>query len=463
MNEQTKSGKLSLYVKNSYALADVTFMLMVTLTNTYAQLFLTDFALFSTTTAASILFFGRILDAFSVPVTGGIIQGANLRQGKYRPWLVIGAVLTLIFNTLIFINWNGSAGAILPKAIVCCLIYALFCASTNLAYTGYTSLNSLLTTDPKERVALSSLRGLGSGAGRVLAGYLLLPMIALFSFDGGNQGVKGYLITALITGIILVLGYMNLYRAVGSRDSNANVSGSGAGAKNGGVSGKNVMGLILTNRPLLCLFCADTLRILTNLVTLSIFPYFFIYVAKDPKAAPMFFGSTAVASMAGAALVPVISRFLSKKTAYITGLVMLGLGFVSATVLKGNTISMVSVLVIGYVGFSFGGTLSTAMYTDVVDYGEVKYGVNARAIYFSMYQMSIKIAAIFSTGIAGFGMAIIGYQAGMEPTPQVISGINFICLALPAVLCAASILLLLLYNLSDKKMEEIRETLAGQR
>ena len=82
------------------------------------------------------------------------------------------------------------------------------------------------------------------------------------------------------------------------------------------------------------------------------------------------------------------------------------------------------------------------------------------SIYFSMYQMSIKIAAICSTGIAGFGLAFIGYQAGMEPTPQVISGINFICLALPIALCAASVLLLLLYNLSDKRMEEIRRILA---
>ena len=78
MTEQTKTGKLSLYLKNSYALADVTFILMVTLTNTYAQIFLTDFALFSTTTTASILFFGRILDAASVAVSGGIFQGAIL-------------------------------------------------------------------------------------------------------------------------------------------------------------------------------------------------------------------------------------------------------------------------------------------------------------------------------------------------------------------------------------------------
>lgn len=458
MSDKTTKKGLPAYVKLSYALADVTFILMVTLTNTYAQIFLTDFAMFSTATAASILFFGRILDALSVPVTGGIIQGSNPKLGKYRPWLVAGSILTMIFNVLIFINWKGSTGAVMPKAVACCLVYAMFCASTNLAYTAYTSLNSLLTSDPQERVALSSLRGLGSSVGRVLSGYLLIPMIAFFSFNAGESNVKGYFATALITSVILVLGYTNLFRAVGDRDKS--VAPTQGKTRQKSLSGKSVVQLILTNRPLLCLFGADTVRILTNLVTLSIFPYFFIYVAKDPAAAPMFFGSTAVASLVGAALVPFLSRRFSKRSVYITGLLMLGLGFAGATLFKSNTLAMVAILVIGYVGFSFGNTLSTAMYTDVVDYGEVKYGVNARAIYFSMYQMSIKIAAICSTGIAGFGMAMIGYKAGTDPTPEVVNGISFICLALPIVLCAVSILLLALYNLTDKKMQEVRETLA---
>ena len=96
--------RLPLYLKCSYSFADVTFSLMVTLSNTYAQFFLTDIAFFPTTIVASILFFGRILDALSVPVTGGIIDRSNLKWGKFRPWLVVGSVLTLLFNVLIFKN-----------------------------------------------------------------------------------------------------------------------------------------------------------------------------------------------------------------------------------------------------------------------------------------------------------------------------------------------------------------------
>lgn len=458
MSNQTNT-KLPVYLKASYSFADVTFSLMVTLSNTYAQFFLTDIAFFPTTIVASILFFGRILDAFSVPVTGGIIDRSNLKWGKFRPWLVAGSVLTLVFNVLVFINWNGATGPVIAKAVTACLVYALFCASTNLVYTAFTSLNSSLTTDPRERVNLSSLRNMGGSIGKILAGYLLLPMV-YFLGNSDQQTAQGFFLTAVVTSVILVVGYVNLAFAVGNRDAMAPAA---SGPKPKPISGKDSLRLILTNRPLLCLFGADVVRLLAYLVTLSIFPYFFTYVAKDMNAAPMLFGTTSIAMFVGALLIPFLTRIFSKRSVYIVGLVMLGLSFVVAAMFKDTTMIMVGSLVVGFVGYSFGATVTTAMYTDVVDYGEVKYGVNARAIYFSMYQLSIKVAAICSTGIAGFGMALIGYDSKVEPTAKVIEGINFICLALPIGLAVLAIVLMLLYNLSDKKMEEVRSALSAKR
>lgn len=459
VSNQTQT-KLPVYLKGSYSFADVTFSLMVTLSNTYAQFFLTDIAFFPTTIVASILFFGRILDAFSVPVTGGIIDRSNLKWGKFRPWLVVGSVLTLVFNVLLFINWNGATGPVVAKAVTACLVYALFCASTNLVYTAFTSLNSALTMDPRERVNLSTLRNMGGSIGKILAGYLLLPMVYFFG-NSDQQTARGYFLTAVVTSVILVVGYVNLAFSVGKRDAVSPAAPGGPKPKP--ISGKESLRLILTNRPLLCLFGADVVRLLAYLVTLAIFPYFFTYVAKDVNAAPMLFGTTSIAMLVGALLIPLLTRFLSKRGVYMTGLVMLGLSFVVAALFKETTLIMVGALVVGFVGYSFGATVTTAMYTDVVDYGEVKYGVNARAIYFSMYQLSIKVAAICSTGIAGFGMALIGYDSKVEPTAKVIEGINFICLALPIGLAVLALLLMLLYNLSDKKMEEVRGTLAAKR
>ena len=357
MSNQTNT-RLPVYLKASYSFADVTFSLMVTLSNTYAQFFLTDIAFFPTTIVASILFFGRILDALSVPVTGGIIERSNLRWGKFRPWLVVGSVLTLVFNVLIFIYWNGASGPVVAKAVAACLVYALFCASTNLVYTAFTSLNSFLTTDPRERVNLSTLRNMGGSIGKILAGYLLLPMIYFFGHSD-QQTAQGYFLTAVVTSVILVAGYVNLAFAVGKRDAMAPAAPGGPKPK--AITGKESVRLILTNRPLLCLFGADVVRLLAYLVTLSIFPYFFTYVARDMNAAPMLFGTTSIAMLVGALLIPVLTRFLSKRSVYIAGLVLLGLSFVVAAMFKDTTLIMVGALVVGFVGYSFGATITTAI------------------------------------------------------------------------------------------------------
>jgi len=450
-------------LKLSYAGADTTFALMVALTNTFILIFLTNVALFPAAVAGSILFFGRILDAISAPPIGVLIEKSNLKWGKYKPWLVIGSVLTLIFNILIFVDWDASVGSVTAKAIVCCLVYFAFCASTNLLYTGFTSLVSALTTVPMERVQLASLRAQGGAIGRIVAGYLLLPMIHLF---GGTDTytTRGMIITAAITSVILVVGYFNMAFSIKDRDKFVpEVGNKDLPVAQQTLTTKEVFKFIVTNRPLMCLFFADIVRILAFLVTLAMFPFFFLYVAKDPGAAPLMFGSTAIATLAGATLIRYISKVMSKRNGYLLGLVIFGLSFFVANMFKYNTTVMIGALVVGFVGYAFGSSITIAMYADTVDYGELKYGKNARANYFAMFQLSIKIAAIFSTGISGFGLAVIGFVAGTEPSEQVIAGINFICLALPIGLAVIAFLFLLLYNLSDKKMAEIRAELANRK
>ena len=458
--EQPKA--LSSYIQLSYAGADTTFAMMVALTNTFVLIFLTNVALFPAAIAGSILFFGRILDGISAPPIGALIERSNMKWGKYRPWLVIGSVLTLIFNILIFIDWNGSAGAVVFKAIICCLVYAAFCASTNLVYTGFTSLNSSLTSVPVERVKLSSLRSQGGAIGRILSGYLLIPMIHFFG-GIGEYTVKGFFVTAVVTSIILVFGYLNLAFAIKDKDTYTPEAEIKEVVQPQLLTRSEAFRFIITNRPLMCLFFSDVVRLLSFLVTLAMFPFFFLYVSQDPGAAPMLFGSTAIATLVGATLTRFVTKVISKRNTYMLGMIIFGASFVVANAFKFDTPIMVGALVIGFVGYAFASTVTTAIYADIVDYGEVKYGKNARANYFAMFQLSIKVAAILSTGISGFGLAAIGFVAGTEPTAQVIAGINFIALALPIGLSVLTIISMLLFNLTDKKMLEVREILESKK
>ena len=45
---------------------------------------------------------GRIWDGINDPMMGTIIDGANLKWGKFKPWILIGSIFTGLFLLVLF-------------------------------------------------------------------------------------------------------------------------------------------------------------------------------------------------------------------------------------------------------------------------------------------------------------------------------------------------------------------------
>lgn len=447
---EQKIKQLTTYLKLSYGVADFGFIFMVTLSNTYLLMFYTDFAGITAASAGMLMMVGRIFDSLSPPIIGAAIEKSSMKWGKYRSWLLIGAPLIFIFNTLLFLH---SPIPMPAKAILAFLIYTLFCIATNISYTGYTSLNSSLTNDPKERVQLSSMRGMGSALGKAAAGFFLLPMISFFG--GGNMSTLGFTLTAALSGVLCWLLYLNLGNATKGKDIQSSLTTQTTEKLSVGEMAK----LVFRNKNLMLLFFTDVTRVMATLVMYAMFPYFFKYVVKDINGAAPFFGIVNLLSFVGALSVPWVTKLFSKRNAYLTGNLILALGMILASLLSNNVTVITTLISIGYIGYAWSNVVTTSMYADTVDYGEWKMGKNARGLYFSMFQLSIKIGAIFSTAIAGFGLSLVGFTANAEPTAAVIKGIRVIAMGLPAVLLTIGAILLFFYDLNQKKMEQIRSDL----
>lgn len=446
-----KGKKIGTYLTLSYGMGDLGFIFMVTMSNTYLLMFFTDVAGITAAAAGTLMMVGRIIDSCSPPVIGAVIERSNLRWGKYLSWVLIGAPLIFVLNTVMF---TDNKLGMPTKAILACIVYAGFCIATNIAYTGYTSLNSSLTNDSKMRVRLSMVRGQGNALGKSLAGFLLIPLIMFFG--KGEMNASGFLWTAVVAGGICLLLYMNLVHAAKGLDIQ-NEPGTAAAQEKLAVG--EMFRLVLGNKNLMILFVTDVLRILAMLVTYAMFPYFFKYVAQNMNGASTFFGIVNILAFIGATSVPLVTKFLSKRNAYIAGNLLLCGCMILAIMFSSSITAVIALISIGYLGYSWGNVVNTSMYADTVDYGEWKTGKNARGLYFSMFQLSIKIAAVFSTAIAGFGLSMTGYVANTEPTENVIKGIRVISMGLPAALLLAGAILLIFYDLNQKKMDKIHAEL----
>ena len=256
---EKRKEKLGGYLKVSYGLADLGFIFMVTMSNTYLLMFYTDVAGITAAAAGTLMMVGRIIDSCSPPVIGAVIEKSHMKWGKYRSWLIIGAPLIFVTNALMFLNNRISMPA---KAVLACIVYAVFCISTNIAYTGYTSMNSSLTNDQKERVQLSTFRGQGNALGKCLAGFLLIPLITILG-GGKEMNAGGFFLASIVAGIVCVLLYGNLVWVSKGKDIQSMPGDSG---KKDSLKAGEMLGLVLKNRNLMLLFLTDVTRILSMLV-----------------------------------------------------------------------------------------------------------------------------------------------------------------------------------------------------
>ena len=82
---------------------DMSYQLIASFLLTYIQFGMTLSIVQFTTISLLIGIAGRIWDAINDPMMGAIIEGSHMKFGKFRPWILIGAVLT---GTIIIVMFN---------------------------------------------------------------------------------------------------------------------------------------------------------------------------------------------------------------------------------------------------------------------------------------------------------------------------------------------------------------------
>ena len=100
----------------------------------------------------------------------------------------------------------------------------------------------------------------------------------------------------------------------------------------------------------------------------------------------------------------------------------------------------------------------TAMTADTVIYSMWKSGTNARGFIMSMTNIPIKFGSMIKSLILPIGLSMIGYQAGVDATPEVAHGIAVImCLIAGGSVVIAGLINLFFYHLNEKKVDQMTE------
>ena len=128
----------------------------------------------------AIMVAARVFDAFNDPLMGNIIERTRTKWGKFKPWLVIGIILTCVVVYFVF-NTNLQGWSFVWFFGIMYFLYSIAYTMHDIAYWG---MIPSLGTDPDLRNQFTSRATLCAGVGGALAGFL----IPRFTTGAGTLG-----------------------------------------------------------------------------------------------------------------------------------------------------------------------------------------------------------------------------------------------------------------------------------
>ena len=163
------------------------------------------------TVVGAIIVVARIFDALNDPIMGGIVENTRTKWGKYKPWQLLGAVLTgAVIISVFCVKLDGwSYIGFLAFA------YLMFSITFTMNDISYWGMLPSLTSDEHERNKLTSCAQLLASAGIGLA-TLLIPLFTTGSLAKWGAPT-GYKVIGIISAVLMVL--FQLFTILGVKEN----------------------------------------------------------------------------------------------------------------------------------------------------------------------------------------------------------------------------------------------------
>lgn len=405
----------------------------------------------------------RIWDGINDPMMGTIVDNTYTKKGKYRPWILIGAISNATVLFLLFTKF-GLSGT--PLYIYIGIMYILWGMTNTMADIPYWSMIPSFTSDPSDRNMVSTVARTFSGLGQgivTVASPIILPLLSTGVTTDKGYSATGFSRWAGILAIFLVL--FSTICVLTTKEHTVE-------QKKTKFSFKKIFSVIAQNDQLIVFMIVAMLSNAGWYLTSGTAVYYFADVLGEPKAQSLFQTIGAVGSVLGLVVIPILSKWISKKAIYQISLIMTIIGYILMYVF-GPVLKITIALDIAYIISSTGIAAmfvgQTIFLADIVDYGEYKNGERNESITFSMKGFLQKMAYTIQTIVLFGGLGLMNYNeqitsATKELNNSTKAGIGIIAFAIPPVLILASLIVFTLkFKLSGELSKEVHDFIVEKR
>lgn len=462
--------KLSIREKIGYSLGDTASHFVWDLVGFWLLIFYTDIFKISPAVAGSIMFAGSIWDAVVDPIVGIITDRTRSRWGKFRPYLLFGAVPYAILAVLAFTTPPFSPTGIIIYATITCMLLRTAYAFVNLPYS---SMAAVMTDNPQERVSLNNYRFVAAYAGQFVVTGLALYLVTYFGQQGAehvgflevfnaetrstmqvSQAV-GYQRTVILFAILSLLFFLITFLTTKERVKEP--------AKQDNSVAKDFK-YLFRNRPWIILTLVGVVSFIMFAMQNAAIAYYFKYYIGNAESVQLFNVVGTVALMLALPLSSPLSKRFGAKAVYIGSSILSGLFFCLIYAAGDNQTWVYIFNVLAKMSYAPAVPLLWTMIADAADYGEWKLARRTTGLCFSAAVFAQKVGWAIGAAAAGYVLSACHYVADAAvQSDSAIWGIRLLVSIIPGVLYASCALIMIGYNITPKLREQMTRDLQQRR
>ena len=358
----------------------------------------------------------RVWDAINDPMMGTIISNTHTKFGKFRPWVLIGAVTNAIVMALLFtVRFsNGWANVAFLGTM-----YLLWGMTFTMNDISYWDLLPALTSDKKERDTITTLVAVFASLGSFISAGVI-PMVT------GGQMVLAYRFISIIWACAFLGCQLLVFFGVHDNPDDSFIERRHAEVKTETkkeekITLKGMVKILACNKQLLIMAVVVLLYSLGSAI-LNAFGQNFFYFKfgyKNPDGSmdggTMMFIFTviyAIGTLASQFVYPLFANKFKRKQLINFSIIMLIIGYVAfflAANLLSGIVCFILLCVLGifiFIGQGVFYLTMLVMLTNTIEYGELITGRNDSAIVFTVRPFMVKLAGAIQYGVVALTLVI---------------------------------------------------------
>ena len=370
-----------------------------TMVSMYIMVYITEVLIVSDETLAMmtvLLLVLRLWDAVNDPIMGVIVDNTKTKYGKFKPGMLIGAIVGAVAMFLMFVDMGLTGVSYAIVFTVCYLFWDTFYGLNDIAYW---SMLPALSTDQKQREKIGAFARICANIGLFACVVGIIPATNAL---GGLMGSlkQGWTMFALI--IVALMLAFQAFTLIGVKEN------KGYFKEEEKTSLRQMFGVIFRNDQLLWVAISMSLFMIGYTTTASFGVHYFKYAYGDENMYSMFALVLGLSQLTALAVFPQFSKRFNRKVLYSAATVLVVVGYLMFFFSPMNMIFIGAAGILIFVGQAFIQMLMLMFLTDTIEYGQLKMGKRNESITFSVQPFINKIGGAIASGVLGLTLILSG-------------------------------------------------------